>query len=526
MKGEKHNAVRITRVILVVVHFSLFWSFVSFAGTCTTNDYPYRDSAKDMVDVWGFYTRNCTSYVAWKMNKDAGTPSAPYYFYNTMAGPNGQSGIWGHAKDWDNNATTIGFPVSTTPQAGAIAVWEANSGGAGAYGHVAYVESTNGDGTVNITEYNWNYGDGNCNARSSVIADHYIIIHSPTPIEGCTDPNAINYNSEATVDNGSCQYPRKPTLAVFDNRLYQAVIHRNGSVATRYSFDGLYWTDWDESGAAQGSVAMLSHDDNVFQAVIQTDGEIFTRTLAGYTWEQNGVARGSVEMIAFNGRLYQSAIQADGDVYLRWRDNGVWNAWQKGGVAQGNVSFSEFNGVLYQTVVQSDGDVFHRSTQDGTNFTTWINTGSVPETGGMSISTSVHDGRFYQAVLVASTGQIYTRSSLDLTTWSAWEKYGVAQGRVAMTSYNGKLYQSVIQADGEVYTRIVDGVSPWVQGGMAEGNVAFVEFHGKLYQSVVQADEDVFFRYCSLAACYTNDDWSLWYIGKAQNERSYLLWTK
>ena len=28
-----------------------------------------------------------------------------------------------------------------------------------------------------------------------------------TDILGCTDPNALNYNSEATIDDDTCQYP-------------------------------------------------------------------------------------------------------------------------------------------------------------------------------------------------------------------------------------------------------------------------------------------------------------------------------
>jgi len=32
----------------------------------------------------------------------------------------------------------------------------------------------------------------------------------PPPIPGCTDPNASNYNPNATVNNGSCLYPSKP----------------------------------------------------------------------------------------------------------------------------------------------------------------------------------------------------------------------------------------------------------------------------------------------------------------------------
>ncbi|GAK58399.1 hypothetical protein ANT_29790 [Candidatus Vecturithrix granuli] len=140
--------------------------------------------------------------------------------------------------------------------------------------------------------------------------------HTVVISEGCTDPNAINYDPDATVDNRSCQYPRKPTLAVLGDRLYQAVIRRDGNVATRYSFDGVHWAEWDEYGVAQGSASMIVYNSKVFQAVIKTDERIFTRIIDEDVWEQNGEARGHVEMATFNGRLYQSVIQNDGDVYI------------------------------------------------------------------------------------------------------------------------------------------------------------------------------------------------------------------
>ena len=31
-------------------------------------------------------------------------------------------------------------------------------------------------------------------------------ISEPTDIYGCTDPNALNYNPNATIDDGSCIY--------------------------------------------------------------------------------------------------------------------------------------------------------------------------------------------------------------------------------------------------------------------------------------------------------------------------------
>ena len=33
------------------------------------------------------------------------------------------------------------------------------------------------------------------------------LLPCPPPVEGCTDPNSINYDSLATIDNGSCLYP-------------------------------------------------------------------------------------------------------------------------------------------------------------------------------------------------------------------------------------------------------------------------------------------------------------------------------
>lgn len=114
------------------------------------NDYPYKNASSYGVDPWNFYNRQCTSFVAWRMNRDAGRTSAPYAFMNWMNGFR-----WGHARDWDDTARNLGYTVNNTPKAGAIAHWGPWEGGAYGYGHVAYVESVNADGSVNLSEYNW-----------------------------------------------------------------------------------------------------------------------------------------------------------------------------------------------------------------------------------------------------------------------------------------------------------------------------------------------------------------------------------
>jgi surface antigen len=142
------------------------------------DDYPYKSASSYGVDPWGFYNCQCVSFVAWRMNRDAGTTSAPYVFSNWMSG-----GHWGNANHWDDNARTLGYTVNTTPAVGAIAHWDAWEGGAWSYGHVVYVERVNSDGTVNISEYNWAtaIGYGERYGRRAARYIHFNSSGSPTP---------------------------------------------------------------------------------------------------------------------------------------------------------------------------------------------------------------------------------------------------------------------------------------------------------------------------------------------------------
>ncbi len=102
--------------------------------------YPY--TSIDEPDAWGFLTRECTSYAAWYLNVIAGKD-----FVNTRPGS-------GSAYNWPNLARDQGLSVSSTPRKGAAISWAAGSL-TSAWGHVAIVEAVNGDGTIDISEYNW-----------------------------------------------------------------------------------------------------------------------------------------------------------------------------------------------------------------------------------------------------------------------------------------------------------------------------------------------------------------------------------
>jgi len=91
-----------------------------------------------LVDNWGMFNRECVSYTAWKVASTG--RYMPYW------------GGVGNANEWPSDARAAGIPVDSSPRAGdiAIAFW-------GSFGHAMYVDSVNGDGTINISQYNWDY---------------------------------------------------------------------------------------------------------------------------------------------------------------------------------------------------------------------------------------------------------------------------------------------------------------------------------------------------------------------------------
>lgn len=157
-------------IITALLFITFFNTTVSAFIYNNTYPYPSANHCGCEADPWGFFKRQCTSYAAWKVNESGISMT------NWMTGPNGNSGLFGNAGTWDDNAAYIGFAVDTLPRVGDIAVWEARPG----YpyymdvGHVARVEEVNGS-TVYVSEYNWNYGNGLYNERTpNLTPDHYI----------------------------------------------------------------------------------------------------------------------------------------------------------------------------------------------------------------------------------------------------------------------------------------------------------------------------------------------------------------
>lgn len=141
---------RLISVAGVVVCMALLGGLVTtgpVSATPLVNDYPayLRAQPRDaLVDPWYFYSRECTSFVAWRLNNDNGLP-----FKNNWGGVH-----WGNAYQWGAAARALGFPVNNTPSVGSVAWW--NSGSASSsFGHVAWVAKVYPDRSILIEEYNY-----------------------------------------------------------------------------------------------------------------------------------------------------------------------------------------------------------------------------------------------------------------------------------------------------------------------------------------------------------------------------------
>ena len=160
-------------------------------------------------DPWGFVWRNCTSFVAWRMqerNRMAG-------FSNSFGGQH-----WGNAEHWDDAARALGYRVDSVPAIGAVAQTDA-----GRVGHVAWVSAI-GPGTVTVEEYNHSL-PGGYGTRTVPVGDfRYLHLDdvAPSPLVGSDRPvvavpDGLGESWTARVDDGGTlrvAHPGRPARVV------------------------------------------------------------------------------------------------------------------------------------------------------------------------------------------------------------------------------------------------------------------------------------------------------------------------
>ncbi|MBH0008675.1 CHAP domain-containing protein [Salinibacterium sp. SWN1162] len=118
--------------------------YVASGAQALGDDYPWP-TADDTLSPLNYYYRQCTDFVAWRLNRDVGSFAAPFRWAWSDLTPNG-----GDAYQWKSAWEAHGWTVSDAPVAGAVAWF-------GWDNHVAYVKQVNSDGSVLLEEYNYVY---------------------------------------------------------------------------------------------------------------------------------------------------------------------------------------------------------------------------------------------------------------------------------------------------------------------------------------------------------------------------------
>ena len=151
-RGRSFRRVSLTRRIGIAVLLGALLAVSpvlhpeSVSAASGVDDYPSRLKSAPLdalVDPWQFYNRECTSWVAWRLNSENGVAFNDYW----------QGVHWGNASNWKVAAQKLSIPVDNNPTRGAVAWWAAGSAGS-SRGHVAWVQVV-GDGAITIEEYNY-----------------------------------------------------------------------------------------------------------------------------------------------------------------------------------------------------------------------------------------------------------------------------------------------------------------------------------------------------------------------------------
>jgi surface antigen len=331
------------------------------------NDYPaaLASAPMDSIVEWGFPNRECTSFVAWRMNND-----------NKVSFSDGMNGgLWGNADQWWNNAIALGYLHNGTPAPGAIAWWNSNYHYAGQYGHVAYVDSVNSNGSIAVEEYNFlhtgGYDQRTIVPGSSYWPSGFIHVKDLSSVGSGGGVQGMTFLGTDHLTADMKMYPNQYILS--DDARWVLALQSDGNLVL---YGPGYVARWS-SGTAGKSVAYLLVQDDGNVVIYGTGGQ-------GALW--------STGTVGVKGPSFK--VQDDGNVVV-YDANAVahWAIGARGAVTGGiyiGTDHRNSDQWLYanQYLKSSDGRYVLYMQQDG-NLVLWSPGGRILWTSGSGGRTGV-----------------------------------------------------------------------------------------------------------------------------------------
>ena len=376
------------------------------------------------ISPYGYAYRNCTDYVAWKIQQVFGV-TLP----KTL----------GNANTWGPNLKADGYSYDSTPQVGDIAAW--NYGGGG-FGHVAYVYAVN-NGVASLDEYN--------------VAGTGLFTSNRTTASGSAGPPS--------------EYVHIGTVSSWPST-YEVAFQANSGYLYTYSptHGALNWTQ----GMAPGTSPSIASVDGGYEIAFQANtGQLITVGAAGGTsWGLGMMPDTSPSIAALAGGGYEVAFQANtGDLWTVGAGGGsqYHGSWNFGMMARTSPSISGLIQGGYEVAFQTNtGDLWTVGAGAGSAGVAW--------SLGMMVATSPAITRLsaggYEVAVQANTGDLWTvgvgGGSQDHGSWNVGMMAGtgpaitglVAGGyEVALQTNTGVLW-NVGAGSGSVNQNTGQGMAP------------------------------------------------------------------
>ena len=269
-------------------------------ATCTSAGYTahgYDGTNADGTAVnshsyWTMFAgHNCTNYAAYMaIQNGASTPSVNL----------GDGGSW--AVQAAKSTTKI--PVNGTAAAGAIAQWNAGTGGAGAPGHVDYVEAvvTTSDGktTITVSEDNYDVGPFTWKTITSGDSDwpsnfiHFADLTPPAPVSG-------DYNHDGYSDLHKIAFSGTTSANVEDHVLtginFQNWLAHVTTAWTEAPSRNAYYLLGDYNHDANPDLYMVALNPSTGHIEVHIlAGPSYTQPLADYTTPLTASSLGQIEV--------------------------------------------------------------------------------------------------------------------------------------------------------------------------------------------------------------------------------------
>lgn len=445
------------------------------------NDYPWQGlydqtlncNTQPCADGWGMGYGECVSYLAWKSYEMEGGTQHPSSVPASGWTPSDQiralvKNGWPDAGGWADTARNAGIPIDAHPFVGDVAQWNYNSNnGTFPVGHVAFVYRVNGDGSIELAQYNlredgkfstlhmppggaWDTSNGH--GRFFVAWPDNFIHIGYVHMQGYSQFGSDRYRLDS--DGSIWQHQGKPSGWVqLDNNPKTTAIAADGN-GTLYQlhYDGTIWqytgTGWLEVDKNPLAIA-IAVDSNGIVYQLHTDGSI---------WQYTGPPITGWLKIDKNPRAIALATDGQGRLYQFHNDGSIWlyqgvpiTGWQE----------LDNNPKASGIAADGSGDLFEMHT-DGS---IWLYQG-VPMTGWLELDNNPKavaiaadgGGNFYQ---LHNDGSIWLYQGPPLTGWLKIDNNPKAVAIAADS--NGNFYQ--LHNDGTIWIYTGPPLTGWAQIG-------------------------------------------------------------